>query len=170
MNLQNWMSAVNYQINGGSEYLWQCFGPDMYCLDSEHPNEYNASVLFNRRTQEVILAEVCDYRTNRAYRYFNKPEYAQVYQQECQNRGITDTAWDSVAWTQLETFEDFDSKLRAIVAGEDYDDRVEVPLDLEDELLFELMMQAHRKDITLNQHVENLLRIVIEESNLGKSN
>lgn len=37
-----------------------------------------------------------------------------------------------------------------------------VPLDLEKEELYELMLMAHERDITLNQLVENLLREVID--------
>lgn len=46
------------------------------------------------------------------------------------------------------------------------DNRVTIPIDLEDELLFKLMLMAHEQDITLNQLVENILRefIAIEEA------
>ena len=43
------------------------------------------------------------------------------------------------------------------------DGRVDVPIDLDRDTLFELMLSAHEKDITLNQHVENILRIAIEK-------
>ena len=43
------------------------------------------------------------------------------------------------------------------------DDRVDVPIDLDRDTLFQLMLSAHEQDITLNQHVENILRIAIEK-------
>ena len=43
------------------------------------------------------------------------------------------------------------------------DDKVDMELDLEDDLLFELMIRAHQQDITLNQLIENILTRVIEE-------
>ena len=43
-----------------------------------------------------------------------------------------------------------------------------VELNLEREELFQLMLSAHEQDITLNQHVENILRLMIEEHN-GKT-
>jgi hypothetical protein len=50
------------------------------------------------------------------------------------------------------------------VAGLDYDSRVDVPLDLEDELVFEMMKQAHDRDITLNQYVELILKQAMDKS------
>jgi predicted HicB family RNase H-like nuclease len=46
------------------------------------------------------------------------------------------------------------------------DNRVSIELDLENDLLFELMLQAHKQDITLNQLVENILREFIEKEKL----
>jgi predicted HicB family RNase H-like nuclease len=38
------------------------------------------------------------------------------------------------------------------------DNRSTIELDLEDDLLFELMLEAHKQDITLNRLIENILR------------
>jgi len=38
------------------------------------------------------------------------------------------------------------------------DNRVTIGLDLEQDLLYQLMLMAHEQDITLNQLVENILR------------
>ena len=40
----------------------------------------------------------------------------------------------------------------------DRDDRAEVALDLPEDALFQLMLMAHQRDITLNQMVERILR------------
>jgi hypothetical protein len=56
----------------------------------------------------------------------------------------------------------------SIKAGEDYDTRVSVPLELENDEMFELMKMAHEQDLTLNEFVEQLLRRVIEEESLRK--
>ena len=44
--------------------------------------------------------------------------------------------------------------------------RTTIQIDLEDELLFQLMLRAHEQDITLNQLVENILREFIERNPL----
>lgn len=43
------------------------------------------------------------------------------------------------------------------------DKMVDIELDLEDDLLFDLMFEAHRRDITLNQMVQLILTRAIEE-------
>ena len=43
------------------------------------------------------------------------------------------------------------------------DGKVDVVLDLEHDLLYELMLMAHERDITLNQLVEEILRVFIEQ-------
>jgi predicted HicB family RNase H-like nuclease len=42
------------------------------------------------------------------------------------------------------------------------DNRKEVELDLPDNELFDLMLMAHKQDVTLNQLVENILREYID--------
>ena len=44
------------------------------------------------------------------------------------------------------------------------DNRVEMELDIEDELLFALMKAAHEQDVTLNQYIEHLLRECAENN------
>ena len=47
--------------------------------------------------------------------------------------------------------------------GIDYDERIQVPLELSDSLMNKLFRMAHDQDITLNELVENILR---EELNI----
>jgi len=41
--------------------------------------------------------------------------------------------------------------------------KVDVEIDIEDDLLFKLMLEAHKRDITLNQLVEDILRKALEK-------
>ena len=72
-------------------------------------------------------------------------------------------AWDDVDFVDLEQEQDWLDKARSIVADEDYDNRVSVPLDLSDEEMLRLMTMAHERDITLNQFVEEILWQVIRK-------
>jgi hypothetical protein len=91
-------------------------------------------------------------------------DYAKANKKEAKRRGVSRReAWDEVDYVDLETDEDWLSKAQAIVVGEDYDSRVDVPLDLEDDLIFEMMKQAHERDITLNQYVELILKQTIDK-------
>lgn len=48
-------------------------------------------------------------------------------------------------------------KIKAVKRGEPYSTSVEVEVDLEDHEWLQLMTEAHEKDITLNQYVEQIL-------------
>lgn len=150
LTLKEWMELVDYRITEGSE--WHGNIPDMYCLDSWSGDQdgYSFTIGFSLKDQRVYFVEACDYQNSRAYRL--------------KDPGIEmdNQAWDNTEWRDLEVDDDFIQKALAIKAGENYDTRVSVPLELEDELLFELMKQAHEQDITLNQMVEQVLREVIE--------
>ena len=168
--LEQWMKACEYRITEGSEYGWQCYGPNAYCLDSWDGDQDGSSftVIFDKQTQTVYELQAHDYANNRAYRWIN-PGFVAAFNEETQARGITaNEAWDDLEYAVLETTEDFFEKMAAIYAGEHYDTRVQVPLTLDDDQLFELMKMAHEQDITLNQLVEQLLRRVIDAQGLGQ--
>ena len=63
----------------------------------------------------------------------------------------------------MEVEDDWIQKALAVVAGEEYDIRVQVPLDLDKETIYEFMMLAHERDMTLNELVEEALRQAIAE-------
>ena len=97
------------------------------------------------------------------YRYINI-EYQDAYKQEATNRGIdADQAWDDIKWVDLETEEDFIEKATAMFNGEKFDTRIQVPIDLDNDTMLKLAMEAHKRDITLNKMVEEVLRNVIAE-------
>lgn len=43
------------------------------------------------------------------------------------------------------------------------DNRVTIEIDLEEDLLYQLMLRAHEHDITLNQMIEKILREFIDK-------
>ena len=167
MLLKTFMEIVNYRITEGSDYTWQCFGPNAYTLDSWdglHDDGHSLAITFDTRTQVVYSVEACDYKNNRAYRLIN-PTYKDAHDAEIKNRGMSDEAWDDVMWIELEVEEDFEEKACAIVAGLDYDNNVSVPLDLPDDLLLEAAINAHKQGITLNAYINNALLEMMEEYN-----
>jgi predicted HicB family RNase H-like nuclease len=48
------------------------------------------------------------------------------------------------------------------------DGKSTIELNLDKELLFDLMLMAHERDITLNQLIEEALRLFIEEHEKNK--
>ena len=166
LTVKEWMELVDYRITEGSDYGWMCFGPKAYSLSSwngEHDG-YSFNIVFDNTDQTVYTVEVCDYKNDRAYRIIN-PLFKDAYDGESDDRGVLgNQAWDDVDWIDLESDDDFIQKGLAIRDGEDYDTRVSIPLDLPDNVLFELMKQAHERDITLNELMEEVVRNAVEEA------
>lgn len=161
ITIETFLQTVGHRVSGGSEYQWQCFGPEARYLDSEFPNRYSASIVFDTQTQVVYEATVCDYSANRAYRWLN-PDFKSEFEDEVLTRGCRDQAWDTVGYTDLDVTEDWLTKARAIVIGESYDTRITVPLEMSDDEMLRLMTMAHEQDITLNQLVEQILTLAIQ--------
>jgi len=165
ITLKDFMEVVDFKITEGSDYCWDCFGPNAYTLTSwngEHDG-HSLSITFDTKFHTVYQVEAFDYQNNRAYRLMH-PDCVEDYQNEADMRQVDpDEAWDGVKFVDLETEEDWLKKAQAIVVGEDYDTRVDIPLRLDDDHLFELMKQAHERDMTFNEFVEQALKDFIEE-------
>jgi len=164
ITLKDFMEVVDYKITEGSDYCWDCYGSNAYRLDSwnQEQDGHSVSIVFDTRTHKIYEASAYDYRRNRAYRLIN-PNYIQAHNDEANERNVDiNQAWDDVNYVDLETEEDFLEKARAIVADEDYDTRVDVPVVLDRETLYGLMTMAHEQDITLNQLIENIIRQEID--------
>ena len=91
------------------------------------------------------------------------PDFKEAHTNEVNTRGIDDVAYDEVEYVELESAEDWLEKARAIFLGEDYDTRVQVPVEFTDEELLTYMRLAHERDITFNQLIEDALRSAIED-------
>lgn len=150
LTLKEFMELVDYKITEGSDY-WpegNFGGRQLYSLSSwngDH-NGWSFNIGFDPKgDQRVYVVEVCDYKHNRAYRLIDS------------SLKTDKEAWDGVNYVDLEEDDDFIQKALAIKAGEEYDTRVSVPIDLPDDVAFELMKRAHDRDITFNQMVEEVL-------------
>jgi hypothetical protein len=160
MHLSKVNEALQHKITGGSEYGWQCW-PNARWLDYE--SDYaHASVVFNSETQEIYTAEINDKADeHKPYRWLNPAYKEQMYQEARTRRIDADHAWDNTKWYDLETSEDWCEKAGAMFKGEEFDTRVQVPLNLEKEELYKLMEMAHERDVTLNKMVEIILEEMI---------
>lgn len=165
MKLSKVNEVLGHKITGGSEYQWQCF-PDARFLDYE--SDYaHVSVLYSTVTQEIYQADASIKRDmwsqdSAPYRWTN-PLFNDAYLSEAKERKIDpDQAWDDVKWISLEVEEDFLEKTTAMFNGDEWDERIQVPLELDDDLILQLSMEAHKRDITLNKMVEIVLREAID--------
>lgn len=170
ITLKEWMEIVSYRITEGSDYQWECYGPDAHCLDSWNGdfNGHSFSIYFDTKTQEVYEVQAHDYRNQRAYRMIN-PDFAKKHKKEAKRRQVDNKeAWDNVDYIDLDVDDDWIQKALAIEAGEDYDTRVQVPVDFTDTELLQYMKLAHERDITFNQLVEEALRHALAEVEAGR--
>lgn len=160
MILEQAIKAFESKITGGSGFGWDCLGPDVRYLDFESNFAYG-SVLYDTVTFLVYEATVNDKNDKYQYRYI-EPTALSKLKQASERRNIDfEKAWDDVKWYDLEVEEDFLEKATAIFTGKSFDKRVQVPIELEDNELLHLALEAHKRDITLNQMVEILLNEAI---------
>jgi hypothetical protein len=162
ITLKEYFELIEYRVTEGSDYGWDCYGPDTHMISSwngiHDKGGYSFNCVFDTNTQTVYEVEVCDYTNSRAYRMIN-PDYADKHRAEALDREIDlNQAWDDVNYVDLDVVDDFIQKCLAIRAGEEYDTRVSMPLTLDDDRLFDLMKLAHEKDVTLNTLVEQMLQ------------
>ena len=165
------MELVDYKITEGSDYGWGCYGPNSFTLDSWNgvhgKGGYSFSITFSTKSQKVYEVSMCDYTNDRAYRMIN-PKFQKKHEKEAMARNVNlNEAWDDVDYIELDVVDDFIQKALAIRAGEDYDTRVQVPVDFSDEELLQYMKLAHERDMTFNELVEEALRQAIDEYEAG---
>ncbi len=172
ITIKEFMEIVDYRITEGSAYQWQCFGHDAYCLDSWNGDQdgHTVSICFDTRDQTVYQVMAYDYKNDRAYRMTN-PDFKSAFDAECQDRDVLDMAWEdedgnAIEYVDLDVEDDFIQKAMAIVSGEPYDTRVQVPVVFSDDELLQYMKMAHDLDMTFNAFVEEALRAAIEREQL----
>jgi hypothetical protein len=163
ISLKEWMEVANYRITEGGDYYG--YG-GAYALTSWSGDQdgYSIEIIFSPRTQEVYEVQACDYKHNRAYRLVHG---------DYRDEKLNDEAWDNTNWIDLESDDDWIQKALSIVAGEDYDTRVTIPLDLPEAELMVLFKAAHAEDMTFNDFVEKVLREKLADEgfvNLLKNN
>lgn len=161
IELKEWMEVVNYRITEGDSYGWNCYGDSTHQLSAWNglngEGGWSFNVVFDTNNQTVYEVCVSDYTNNRAYRLIH-PDYKKAYEKEAESRGeYADMAWDDVDYVDLESDDDWIQKGLAIVAGEDYDTRVSIPLELPEEELMVLFKMAHEADMPFNAYIEKIL-------------
>jgi hypothetical protein len=164
ITLKEFLETIDYKITEGSEYYWNCFGPNAYSLDHWNGDQEGCAlhIVFDKTTQTVYTAEAHDYINRRSYRLINS-DFKEVHDNEVTARGIDDVAYDDVNYIDLESAEDWLEKARAIFLGEDYDTRVSIPLDIPKDDLYTYMLAAHERDMSLNEFVEEAIRNAVKE-------
>lgn len=162
MRIEDFLKATQYRITGGEQFGWTTFGPEARYLDCDKEDHYSTNIIFDSATFEVYMCEMWDYVNEREYRWIS-PEYIEKYKAECVLKDVDFEAACDRKFTDLEVEDDILEKITAMVAGEEYDTRVKVPLDIPDNELLKFMIAAHERDMTFNAFVEEALRDLLDE-------
>lgn len=161
MKLEQFITATRHQITSGSEYQWQCYGDHARWLDAgwtQDGDRWSAAAVFDSRTQQVYECQVADYRTNRAWQW-RDPTVAPAHDAEAQERGVdAGVAWDAVPWLPVTNEQEMLHRISVTT-----DSRETLELELGEDEMLRICMQAHELDMTLNQYVEMVLRRYIEQ-------
>jgi hypothetical protein len=169
ITLKEWMEIVEYRVTEGSGFQWQCYGNNAYSLDSwdGRIEGHSFTIIFDTKTQVVYEVQSHDFKNDRAYRLVNS-DFKSQRDDESNLRNVPlDEAWDEVNYVDLESDDDWIQKALAIIAGEDYDTRVSIPIDLPEEELMVLFKMAHERDMTFNAFVEQALRDALADEGFG---
>lgn len=163
LDIETWLNLIHHKVTAGSAFTWDCFGKNARAMGYfDQFSEVSIDIVFDTETKVVYMLEAIHPKNRKAYRYFN-PEFRKAYFDEEKKRNVTEFyAWDDVKWTELEVLTDWYEKADAIFHGRDYDERIQVEMDLEDDVLLNLAKEAHKRDITINQMIEITLRRAIE--------
>lgn len=169
MKLKDFFEMTGNRITEGSDYIWNCYGDGVYRLSYWDGDDEGvaAECVYDLKTSDVREATAMDYYKEIAYRWID-PEYCDAYKNEARKRQVGDNnAWDGVDFIDLEVEEDIREKTIAILNYESFDNRVQVPLNMDDKELYQLMKLAHEHDMTLNKFVE---KVLTDAMNITKEN
>jgi len=161
ITIKDYMEAVQYRITDGSEYQWSCYGPNARSMEywnDRYDDGVSVNMIYDTKTQVVYQMEAWDYAAEKEYRWFHSG-YIESYVREANKRGVDyEQSIDGRKFSDLEIAEDILEKATAMVAEEEYDDRIMIKLELGDPEWVMLMEMAHEADMSVNQFIEQILR------------
>jgi hypothetical protein len=158
------MSAFDYKISDGDEYLWKCY-PHARFINFE--SDY-AHVSVVHSTRDSVVYEVTVESKNDeyvpVYRWMN-PVFMGAYAAESKERNLDPAiAWDDVRYTDVEDRDDFLIKAGNVFNG--VESKTDIEINLPHDVLLEHLLAAHEQDITFNEYINNTLRAVIDGGSL----
>lgn len=161
MELSQIIQAAKFKITEGSEFLWHCFGKNIRSLDFS--SDFGKSVvtcIFNPETQKVYEVTIFS-SDNKCYRWIDLT-FIDIVKQESDEKNVDFTmATDEVKWIDLDNVDDVFRKIKQIIDTGLCDNEVTISLDLEKDLLLELCLLAHKKNITLNKLIVTIIEDTI---------
>lgn len=127
MTLMEVIEQCGARICEGSQYQWECFGPNARFIDfADVTGEPYCSVVHDTKTYAVYQIDCHVPGQDQAFKWTN-PEFSDVYLKECKKRKIDPlVAWDEVRFEMVEE-ETIMQYIKDI--GEMYYDDLPIPED-----------------------------------------
>lgn len=125
MKLNDIITAAGARVSGGSEYMWECYGPDANYIEfRDTDGQPYAHAIYDTKNYIVYEAHIEVPGQNQAFRWLN-PITKHVYYTEAERRGIDpNSAWDDVGYIHVDTEELMLEYLKDI--GETYYDNLPI--------------------------------------------
>ena len=167
MTLHDFFSIFDYKVTDGSEFLWSCFGQHARCIELTS-DDVVGWVVFSKVTQEIFQAEVYNESALVAYRWM--PDASrQAFVAECTQRNVPlSEAWDGCDFIDVGSLEEFMNHAKRLIDGENLDVNDEVEVKLSHDVIIALTMEAHRRNITLNEMMNIALREMLDKIESGE--
>lgn len=168
ITLEQFFEAVEYKITLGEQYnsIYGAWPDTARFLASEDNHEVSTvACVFDTADQTVYQMYAIDYKADRAYRWTH-PDWIESHKaarEKAAKDGFHDHPFENGEWIELDVASDLLEKASAIHREQPYDDRVQIQLNIEDDVLLKLMLEAHRRDITFNQLVVEAVEAAIEK-------
>lgn len=161
--MEAYIKAIRYKITNGEEFLWECYGPNARYLESSD-DDYHISAIFDTETAQIYESSISStYSGDIRYRWIDL-NYIEACKAEATSRGVD---WmdfsDGQPWHMTDDFDDIIDKISKIPYGEEYDRRVVLTLDLEEDVKEMIETAAALQGITIDEFIERALKAVIEE-------
>ena len=134
----------------------QCYGPHTSIYSAYVKNDYECCAAVN--DLGIRELNLYDYKNKRNYRW-TVPEVEPLRNAEFLLAGIDPDICDGdQEFIDLIMIEDMIEKITAINAGEEYDTRITIPLELTDEEFILIARAAHELDVTINEFMVQAVR------------
>lgn len=95
MQVETFLSQIQYRITGGSKYLWTSFGPNAWCLESA-----NSFVIIDTKTHMVYSIELSNI-DGKSYKWVD-PDFINAYIEESREKNCDPwLAYDDIRFIEV---------------------------------------------------------------------
>jgi len=158
MKIGEYLKLIGYRIGDCSDFGWECFGPNTKFIESNMINDnYYTNCIYNPASEEIFHITFTDCITHKMYEWIH-PDYIQKYDDEFKQNNIfsEDTSNDDDD-IRVEIIEDIVEKVQCVMDGKEYDPRILVPVDLDEDTIQELTAIAAERGISIDKLIEDAL-------------